>query len=116
MNPSPQKESQMNDFEIDKALALAIGHKVINFRNDCRILKIYVYDEIREVHHFRIFSHKDPAVILPIVKKLGLSMAQNKHSKKWFEAKLCCGYFEDGHESYDTAAALAVIELAKESA
>ena len=109
----------MNDLEINKALALAIGYLPEHIR--VQLGEVYIYrpkydiDLIFDyIKCWYVFNHEDPTVILRIVKKFGLTMAKNTRSKKWFEANLCLGYFEDGHESYETAAALAVIELAKE--
>ena len=98
----------MNDFEIDKALARAIGHK----ENDIGVygdgsIYIRMFDENDEYIGEKPFSHKDPAVILPIVKKYHLSIIYEHIF--WYSTSNCSHEYD-----YETAVALAVIELAKE--
>ena len=111
----------MTNLEIDKALALAIGYlpehvcvflgDLCVYRPECTV--DLVFDRIK---HWHIFSHKDPAVILPIVIEKKLSLLFDNGCEEWtfFKVYRPNGVIYVKYKSYETAAALAVIELAKE--
>ena len=107
----------MNDFEIDKALALAIKHK----ENDIGVygdggIYIRMFDENDEYIGEKPFNHKDPAVILPIVIEKKLSIQFSTKFCWWFVNLWHQGFgnIQIRGKTYEKCAALAVIELAKE--
>ena len=113
----------MTNLEIDKALALAIGYlpehvcvflgDLCVYRPECTV--DLVFDRIK---HWHIFSHKDPAVILPIVIANNLTMHFDSAHRVWgafgYDAMGSSITASEYDKDYYKCAALAVIELVKE--
>jgi hypothetical protein len=101
------KEHEMTDTEIDKALALAIGHKVayVTVLGE-GIPQVWVQVDPRFEWAIRVFDHRDWNVIGPIAERYDAFPYQSVNGN-WVSAAL------DYHDTPQKAIALAVIGAKK---
>lgn len=104
----------MNDLEISKALALAIGWKPEQMR-DNRLRKGELLVQSGDEYFARPFSYTDWNVIGPIAERYDCFPSRNGFSQTWWPPQVVRGK-DVGHIMEDTpqkAIAMAVIGAAK---
>lgn len=108
--------STLTTLQIDAALAEAIGYLPEHIQLEYDDVLVYVSefdDDLCEfVDKWKVFSHQDPTVILPIIEML---LTSGKRIYHWQEKFVIYGGTANVVSGPDlrTAAALAVIELNK---